>query len=136
MIYRVSNEFVKINETSGTIQNTGSCYVIELSDRAEKGSGFLLNPRQSITFSGELFARRTGNDTRAVDLRVVPFFATQGGAGGSGGISDEQVATDSDLNELMDDVFSGGESSSLVVPDEQVATDDDLHELMDEVFNP
>lgn len=132
MIYRVSTDFVKIAETSGTMQNTGSCYVIEVSDRAEKGSGFLLNPRQSITFSGNLYARRTGNDTRAVDLRVVPFLASQG-AGGSGGSSsgtvpDEQVATDTELNDLMDDVFSGGSSS--------VIDDQGIGELMDDVFNP
>lgn len=35
MLYNITGEFVKIGETSGTIQNASNIYTVEVSDTAE-----------------------------------------------------------------------------------------------------
>jgi len=127
MIYKIAAEFVKLNETSGTIQNPSSCFVVEISNQPKIGSGILLNPRDKMTFSGEtLWARRTGNSKNIVELRVVPFSADAGGGSGSGS-ADEQFATDDELQELVDDVFNGDTSGDV---------DPDIKEMIDDVLGP
>ena len=135
MIYKVAADFVKINETSGTIQNPSSCFTVEISNQPVIGSGIYLNPRDKMTFTNEtLYARRTGSYRNIVELRVVPFYATEAGAGSggsSGGSSSaEQFATDEELQELVNDVFNGdgGTDSGDVDPD--------IKELIDDVLGP
>lgn len=57
MIYNVTRDFTKINETSGAIQNTSHIYDIEISDKAEINSGILLYPLNTIFFNGGIYAR-------------------------------------------------------------------------------
>lgn len=62
--------------------------------------------------------------------------------GGSGGISDENVATDEEAGDVIDDVFgegssedAGGDSGS-DTGDDNVATDEEVKDVIDDVFGP
>lgn len=57
MIYSVSSEFTKINETPCTIQNTSNIFTLEISDTDEENSGILLYPLQSCVCHGDIFVR-------------------------------------------------------------------------------
>lgn len=79
MRYIVSGEFTKIDETSGTIQNTSKINVVEVSDTNEKGSGIMLYPLDRFTFSKSLYARCV--DGGGAEVRVVPFEVDAQGGG-------------------------------------------------------
>ena len=51
MRYKVTNEFIKINESQGTIQNTSQIYTVEVSNQNVVDSGALLYPLNQISFS-------------------------------------------------------------------------------------
>lgn len=106
MRYVVSNDFTKISETAGTIQNVGNVYSVEVSDKAEPDSGILLYPLNKISFSDKtLYIRCTEADGQA-EIHVVPFTVDSGGGTSSGGISTAgNVATDEQIDNLLDDLF-------------------------------
>ena len=95
-------EFTDIVEASGTIQNT-SRVVVEISDKAEANTGIRLYPQESRSFGDKdmpKYARAVGGVGPGV-LHVVSFMETLP----DGGITEDQIATDEEFNEMMDDVF-------------------------------
>ena len=106
MRYVVSNDFTKISETAGTIQNVGNVYPVEVSDKAEPDSGILLYPLNKISFSDKtLYIRCTEADGQA-EIHVVPFTVDSGGSMSSGGFSAAgDIATDEQIDDLLDDLF-------------------------------
>lgn len=116
MIYSVQpNQVTKINETSGTIQNTDQIGKIELSNNENFTHSILLYPYQKISFNVQLYARLFNNNDFPVELRTVPFAAVDGGGsvGGSGSLEgstviidgeEHHVITSDDFNSMLDDL--------------------------------
>lgn len=111
MRYVVSDDFVQINETSGTVQNASKINIVEVSDSTVKGSGIMLYPMDRFTFSTSIYARCI--ESGGAEVRVVPFIVDGGGIIITGG---------------------GGSSSSQIVPEDQRATSEDIDSLIDDVF--
>ena len=128
MLYSIASQFVKINETRGTIQNTSAVYTVEVSDKATADSGFLLYPLNKMSFDGEVYLRCAEGGGRAL-IRVVPFLIN---AGGSATVDDSQIATDEEINQLLEDVFGNQVGSN--VDDSQIATDEQIDQLLDDIF--
>lgn len=88
MRYEVTGEFVKISETTGTIQNMSNVYAVEVSNKSEADSGIILYPlnRISVTLS-ECYLRCV--DGGNAEVRVVPFEVdvTRGGGSSAAGTS-------------------------------------------------
>lgn len=83
MIYMCGHEFIRISETSGTVQNESNINTIEMSQSNEPNSGILIYPLQKHSFSdSEIYLRCIDGAARA---RVVPFKIDMKG-GGSGNI--------------------------------------------------
>lgn len=100
MIYNVTDQFVQINETSGTIQNTSFIYDVEVSHKAEVNSGILLRPLNKYSFSDQTIYLRC-IDGRA-DVRVVPFLVDMGvGLSSSGSVSGFDTFTDDDVADIF-----------------------------------
>ena len=96
------NRFIEITETSGTIQND-SATVIEISNTQEQNSGIRLYPHESKSFDPmPKYARAIGDKGPAV-LRVVTFMETV--PDGDDGPSSDDIATDAEVEEMMDNVF-------------------------------
>lgn len=103
MIYSVTDEFIKIAESSGWIQNNSSCYSIELSDSAQKNNGVLIYPLNRMPFNGDAYIR-CAEPNRNVEARVFPF--SFGSTGGDSVISTElNIATEEDIDNMLSDVF-------------------------------
>lgn len=129
MIYHVTNDFVKITETSGTIQNSSRVFDIEVSDSPTPNSGIILFGLNQFSFSGSKYIRCIGG---SADVRVVSFdtkstsdtddFDSQVDSILSG----DQFADDNDLLNAIDDIFNGNSSSS----------DPDIDSALDDIFNP
>lgn len=113
MFYQLTNNFQKLTEKSGTVQNS-SIFTVEISNEQEADSGILLYPRQYYSYSDEtLYARCIEG---SVKIRVVPFIVSQGSGGSSGSGSSDSGSSSSD------------------VPDDMVATDDQIDDLLDDIF--
>lgn len=83
MIYTCGHEFIKIDETSGTVQNESNINTIEMSQSNEPNSGILIYPLQKHSFNdSDIYLRCVDGAARA---RVVPFKVDEKG-GGSGNI--------------------------------------------------
>ena len=105
MIYNVTNEFTKISETSGTIQNVGYVYPVEISDKAEADSGILLYPLNKISFADKTLYIRCVETTGHAEIHVVPFTVDSGGTSTGGISAPANIATDEQINDLLDDIF-------------------------------
>ena len=108
MQYLITKDFTKINETSGTVQNTDNGTIIEVSNKATADSGVLLYPLNKFSFNGETLYLRCVEGNFA-EARVVPFHVDAGGSGASSGggsnVDDSNVATDEQIDDLLDDIF-------------------------------
>ena len=99
MRYTVTNDFIKINETKGTVQNLSQVNAVEVSDKAELNSGILLYPLNKFTFCDEtIYLRCTGE---IAEVSVVPFIV-DAFAGISGTSS---ISSDSFNQTDVDDIF-------------------------------
>ena len=132
MLYTVTNDFVKINETQGTIQNSSRVFDIEVSDKSEPNSGIILFGLNKFSFSGTKYIRCIGG---AAQVRVVPFATDNGGSTSSVDDFDSQVdsilggetfANDDDMQNAIDDIFNGNSTVS----------DSDIDSELDNIFNP
>ena len=71
MIYTVGKDFIKLDETSGTVQNTSSTYTIEMATEPVINSGLHVYPQQNISFRNTDIYLRCLNGT--AQIRCVPF---------------------------------------------------------------
>lgn len=87
MQYLVSKDnFTKITEPKGTIQNISKTLTIEVSETQTKNSGVLLPPMGKIQFDGSsVYARCV--DGAGAEARVIPFEVVAKGGGGDGGVT-------------------------------------------------
>lgn len=118
MIYNVTNDFTAVSVTSGTIQNNSYVYPIEVSDKAEVDSGYLLYPLNKMSFSGTKLYMRCVDGGAWAEIRVVPFVIDGGGSASSV----ETPTTDS--TNIVDDAWNGN-----------IVTDPDSDALIDEMWN-
>lgn len=52
-----------------------------------------------------------------------------------GNIEDDQIATDDDIHDLLDEIFGGiDDGNDVIINEEDVATDEEINQLLDEVF--
>ncbi len=128
MLYSIASEFVKINETRGTIQNTSSVYTVEVSDKATADSGYLLYPLNKMSFDGEVYLRCAEGGGRAL-IRVVPFLVNSGGGASDSSVTvdDSLLIADEDLDTLLDEAFNGDATST-------VPADPEIDQLLDDIF--
>lgn len=64
--------FTRINETSGTLQNTSKICDVEVSNEAVENTGIILSPQDKFSFSNAtLYVRCVGGG--GAEIRVVPF---------------------------------------------------------------
>lgn len=87
MRYSVTDQFIKISETSGTIQNISNVYPVEVSDKAEPGSGILLFPLNKFSFSDTVLFMRCVDVGGRAEILVTPFTVDMGIGGSTGDAS-------------------------------------------------
>ena len=136
LLYRVNSDFIKISETSGTIQNTSRVFDLEVSNQPEPNSGIILFGLNKFSFSNDetIYLRCIDG---VADVRVVPFTTDATGGGSSVDDFDSQLdsifggdsfANDSDMENAFNDIFNGGGIS--------YASDTDVDSALDDIFNP
>ena len=108
MRYLLSEEFTKIGKMSGTVQNLSKICTLEMSATNVKGTGVLLLPMQKHSIQDTTVYLRCVEGW--AEAGVVPFVLdmdTSGGGGSSpSSAADEpQVASDEDIDEMLDDIF-------------------------------
>ena len=108
MKYLISKDFTKIDETSGTVQNSGSSGTIEMSETNEPDTGVLLYPQQKHSFRDAVIYLRCIDGW--AEARVVPFKLDE--KGGDDNVDtvilngeEYSVATNAGISTLLDDIF-------------------------------
>lgn len=101
MRYELTDDFIKIAESSGTIVNISNARV-EISEKQEARSGIILYPRKEYSFEDiTLYARREAGDSSPAAIAVGPL-----ASGGSGsGTSDDDFATDESVDDMLGSIF-------------------------------
>ena len=103
MRYLLTKDFIKISETSGTIQNVSDRNIVEVSNQAVAGSGLLLFPKKFFSFSySDLFVRCVAGGGGA-EIRVVPFATNT--AGGNQSIGEYSEESDDAFIDDMTHLF-------------------------------
>lgn len=125
MLYNVTNDFIKISETSGTIQNASCVYSVEVSDKAEAGSGILLFPLNQISFKAPSLYMRCTDSGGLAECRVVTFIS----GGNIFTDSDTSTETDesTDVEKMLNDIIF---ESSTAYP-----TGEDIDAIINEMWN-
>lgn len=114
MLYTLTSAFTRLNESTGTIQNSSS-QSIEVSDQNILGTGVILKPGEKFSFSGATFYARC--EGAKATVRVVPFAMGSSGGSSSGGSADYP----GDVDDIWDD--SGGEPF-----------DDEFDKVIDDIY--
>lgn len=91
MLYRLNDEFSKINQTEGLMQNmtrNSEIEIIACVDNPQKDSGFILLPLEKLKFTAQtdesIYARCTKIDGTIANLSVVNFKMPVAGESGTG----------------------------------------------------
>ena len=108
MRYTLTNEYVKLKETGGIIQNVSNDANIEISDNTDT-QGLVLRPFALVTIEQAVYARKfSGNGT--CTLAVLPFTtsASSGSTSGSG----DSIGTSDGSSSTGTGYSTGGSSSS------------------------
>ena len=116
MIYTITSEFTKLNETQGTVQNSSNIYTLELSDSTETDSGVLIFPLNQRSFSGTKYLRCVDGNSQA---RVVSFAE----------IAASNASADDDVADVINDIWNNAGGSSTL-------ESDDFSDVLDDIFNP
>ena len=123
MRYVVYNDFIKLSETAGTIQNVGNVYPVEVSDKAEPDSGILLYPLNKISFSSPTLYMRCTDKGGWAECRVVSF------VGGTIPVADNpstvEKTEDELVDEMLDDILNAASNYS---------SDPDVDPTIDEMW--
>ena len=143
MRYVATKEFTRISESAGTIQNTSPICTVEVSDKAEAGSGILLYPKEKITVRGSPIYIRCISG--AAYVNVVTFVVVGEGGSSSSTDDDTQLAADTDADNVIDDSWDGDYTPNPDVDpviddmwnsDGGDDTGDGFSDDMDDIFNP
>ena len=100
---------IRINETFGTIQNRCNSK-IELSDNDDFDEVYLLQPMNTVSFKGNLYARAHVKKGINIKFYVVPFISegTASSTPASGGNTDtEHTAAETD--DYLNNLLNGGD---------------------------
>ena len=116
MLYTITSEFTKLNESQGTVQNSSNIYTLELSDSTEPDSGVLIFPLNKLSFSGTKYLRCIDGNSQA---RVVSFAEIAASSGSSV----------DDTADVIDDIWNSAGGSSAI-------EHDDFSDALDDIFNP
>ena len=114
MLYSLSTDFTKLNESQGTVQNSSNIYTLELSDSTEPDSGVLIYPLNKLSFSGTKYLRCIDGNSQA---RVVSFAEVNA----SSGSADDNVA------DVIDDMWND--------PNADTGEPDEFSDVLDDIFN-
>lgn len=120
MKYEVSNNFTRINSSGGTIQNLSSSKVIEVSNSNTLGSGVLIKPFESISFSGNVYVRCPAGGL--AEVRVAPFNAA----------SSSSSSSSDNYDDTAQDIWNDSTGDS--TGNQSYAPDWDSE--LDNIFNP
>lgn len=103
MRYSVTKDFLKINETKGTIQNLSNINSVEVSNKAETDSGIFLLPLNKFSFSGTTLFVRCAGEGGAI-ISVAPFMINSWAGGGSSVIVDDvpETFSDDDVDSILE----------------------------------
>ena len=108
MRYLLSKEFTKIGRISGTVQNLSQICTLEMAAANEPDTGVLIPPLQKHSIQNTTVYLRCVDGW--AEAGVVPFVLDMETSSGSGSspssdTDEPQVASDEDINEMLDDIF-------------------------------
>lgn len=97
MIVTLTKDFIALPYDEGTLENTNRTATAELADSPNASGGITLHPGEKFVFNSQLYARSA---FAGVKLALI---ASAGGSGG--GVDDDDIATDAEVDDLINDVY-------------------------------
>ena len=116
------NETVKVNESSGAIQNIGQ-YEIKLSSNENFSDFFVLSEMQTAFFNKPFYVKIRDSINPRAEFNIVTFITSGGGSASS---TTTDTATIDTVDDYIDNIFSGGDDNY---------NDPDTSNYIDNIFN-
>ena len=114
MRYILTDEFTKINETSGVIVNIANVDV-EINDKPEHSGGVILFPKHPFPFNKTIYAARSAGSMGTAIIAVVQTGLNQSSSGGGGsGDSDcccDDIPTTSEIESIVAGTYDPDDKS-------------------------
>ena len=137
MRYILNDDFTQIAETTGTVVNIGNV-AVELSNNTDTRTGILLYPRKRFSFdNATLYARQASGYRGVATIAVIPVVDYHGGGNGSGGGDNVDFATDTEVQEMINNVThkdTSGTTPSVTPSDDGFATDTEVQDMINKVL--
>ena len=117
MLVTLTKNYAALPYDAGTVENLNRTATAEISDTADDTPGLTLGPGEKLFFNKVIYARSSYPGAR---LAVI----SSSGSGGAGGdVPEEDIATDQEVEDMLDDVFPVDETAEAGAGEDSVEGD-------------
>ena len=117
MLVTLKKTYAVLPYDGGTVENTNRTATAEISDTADDTPGLTLRPGEKLFFNKPIYARSTYPGVKLVVI------SSSGGGGGGGDVPEEDIATDQEVEDMLDDVFPVDETAEAGAGEDSVEGD-------------
>ena len=104
MLVTLTKTYTALPYEEGTVENLNKTATAELSDTSDETGGLTLRPGEKLFFNKTLYARSAYPGTK---LAVI----SSSGGGSGGDMPEEDIATDQEVEDMLDNVFPVDETA-------------------------
>ena len=117
MLVTLKKTYTVLPYDGGTVENKIRTATAEISDTADDTPGLTLGPGEKLFFNKPIYARST---YPGVKLAVI---SSSGGGGGGGEVPEDEIATDQEVEDMLDNVFPVDETAEAGAGEDTVEGD-------------
>ena len=104
MLVTLKKTYAVLPYDGGTVENTNRTATAEISDTADDTPGLTLRPGEKLFFNKPIYARSAYPGVKLVVI-------SSSGGGGGGEVPEDEIATDQEVEDMLDNVFPVDETA-------------------------
>ncbi len=117
MLVTLTKTYTALPFDAGTVENLNRTATAEISDTSDETGGLTLRPGEKLFFNKVIYARAAYPGAK---LAVI---SSSGGGGSGGEVPEDEIATDQEVEDMLDDVFPVDETAEAGAGEDSVEGD-------------